>query len=451
MAENTILGEAIRLRDYQVKALKYSEYDRLLLHMAIGTGKTFCSLALQKQHNTSATLIIVPASLVLQWGQVLNALSFKFLIYAGTKRQRSAKDFSGYNFVIMSYQIFKNDFDKILKYYKTLDCITLIIDEAQAIKNIRSKNHKLIKKFVSCLKPKLILLSGSIITQPLDAYGICKILNPEAYRTLAEFKVMHVKKEDFFGNPIEYQRLDLLKNNLYKNAYVVGDEVLNLEEPVILPVPYILKPKHLKFYKTLLSDRFIEFEDEQFIDITEATTLFHYAQQIVVAPETLTENINIIIESNITKILKDILNTIDGKVVIFTRYQATSEKIFEYFKDVSCLYYGKNKKDHETELKKFLENVDKKIIVISLQSGGTGLDGLQKVCNHVIFAEPPLTPVDFEQATGRLRRVGQDKPVKVFLLYAKNTIQESLYEALNNKQSILQKVTNSRMKEIMKV
>lgn len=51
---------------------------------------------------------------------------------------------------------------------------------------------------------------------------------------------------------------------------------------------------------------------------------------------------------------------------------------------------------------------DSEVLVATIQCAGTGIDGLQSVCNRAIFFQLPWTSTEFEQAIGRLDRDGTD-------------------------------------------
>ena len=438
----------IKLRDYQKEALLHKDKKVLLLDMAVGTGKTFTSLELFKQHKTEACLIVVPASLVTQWSLVCEEYGIEIICLSGTKAKRLKllNNLTIKN-IICSYGIFRNDFNDILKFYKETK-LTLILDEAQAIKSIKAKIHKNILRFYKAYDPKVLMLSGTIISSPADAYGILKLLNPGAYKNKALFEWKHVAKTDFFGNVLKWKNLDVLKANLFENAYSVKDEVLNLQEPLILKYPYNLNAGHFKLYKKVLSDKFMEFPNS-FLDFTECATMFHIAQELIASPESISEEFKSIKPEGLN-MLKDILNQIpEEPVVIFTRYINTTEKLINILGKAAAGYYGQiSRKEKDEALRKFLIG-EVKYLIANLQSAATGLDKLQEVSNHIIFFELPFTPSQFTQAIGRLRRSGQTKVVKVFIPYALKTIQENLIKSLTNKTKVMDELNIVNIKQFL--
>lgn len=417
----------IRLRPYQEKALSHADKKALLLDMGVGTGKTITSLALADKKNPPKVLVVVPAALTLQWYKVITEQwgEPSCLLYRGTKKQREQLVLDDYKFIVLSYNLLRNDFKRIFQEIPKESLI--IIDEAQALKNRKSKIFKAIAKLKNLKQAHLLMLSATIISAPEDAYAIIKLLNPKAYQNYQHFAAVHLVQDEY-NQIIDYKNLDHLSSNLYENSYRVSEDVLSLEEPIIIPVPYELDKKHMKAYNQILEDEFLELEDEV-LDFTQAKNMFHLAQQLVISHPVLEQ-------LNIKPYIFEVLDTlVSDKIIIFTHYVRSTESIASRYN--AGMYYSKEK------------DLTKPIIVINLQAGGAGLDGLQSNHNEMIFVEMPLTPPEFKQAVGRLHRSGQTKPVIVHIPYAVGTIQESLYWRLKHKTKVLNKITKNELKEMI--
>ena len=123
-----------------------------------------------------------------------------------------------------------------------------------------------------------------------------------------------------------------------------------------------------------------------------------------------------------------ISNTIqDHKLVgVCLNHRKIVDDIYEYFKKDAVRYYGGMSQEQKTKAKEdFLNN--KKLFIGNIISAGTGLDGLQKECNNVAFVELPWTAAQFDQATDRLWRGGQKNNVNVYVLMAKDSVEERIW------------------------
>ena len=77
--------------------------------------------------------------------------------------------------------------------------------------------------------------------------------------------------------------------------------------------------------------------------------------------------------------------------------------------------------------------------MINPRSGGIGLE-LQGTCNHVLFAEFPITGNEFKQARSRVWRQGQTKKVVCRMLVAEGTVQATLIKNILQKDDLLSQV-----------
>ena len=108
------------------------------------------------------------------------------------------------------------------------------------------------------------------------------------------------------------------------------------------------------------------------------------------------------------------------------------------------IYGGVSLKQREDEKERFISDELCRVMVCNIQSGGTGVDGFQKVCCNVAFAEFAATSTDMEQAEDRLHRGGQERPVNVYYLIAQGTIDEDMAEALDEKKRVLASVLDGK-------
>lgn len=85
----------------------------------------------------------------------------------------------------------------------------------------------------------------------------------------------------------------------------------------------------------------------------------------------------------------------------------------------------------------FITDPSTRVFLGNLQSIGVGVDGLQKVCSHGIFAECSWTPADNDQGIGRLERIGQSLGILIEFLVAKGSFDERvLQKALSKLRNI---------------
>jgi SNF2 family DNA or RNA helicase len=74
------------------------------------------------------------------------------------------------------------------------------------------------------------------------------------------------------------------------------------------------------------------------------------------------------------------------------------------------------------------------VLLVSLKAGGTGLN--LTAADHVFLVDPWWNPAVEDQAADRAHRIGQDRPVMVYRLVAKDTVEEKLLDLQEKKRSL---------------
>ncbi len=102
---------------------------------------------------------------------------------------------------------------------------------------------------------------------------------------------------------------------------------------------------------------------------------------------------------------------------------------------------GMSAKQKSVIIESFINNPKKRIFLAQMQAAGEAIDGLHKVCNHIIFVETSWIPKDILQAVGRLRRMGGlGKPILVQILAAAGTIEYKILNSMIKKRQIIREV-----------
>lgn len=140
------------LYDYQKRPVDaLARKDAAGVYLEVGAGKTVTGTVMALYHKLQSeqhtTIVVMPPILILQWSKFLSSIPelSKITRYEGTKAQRAKIDLDA-DFLLMSLDIFKNDFEKIYKFFENRDA-TLIVDEAVSIKNPNTIAHKVVRAF----------------------------------------------------------------------------------------------------------------------------------------------------------------------------------------------------------------------------------------------------------------------------------------------------------------
>lgn len=418
------------------------------LEMAVG--KTACATACALYHYIAMdnrTVVIMPPFLITQWARWLRSITHiktgKALTvceYRGTPAERKAMPMTE-QFILVGYQIFKKEISRFRELFHGLN-YTVILDEATAVSNVDTDNHRIIFEF-TVGHPRM-LLSGTPANRPLDAYGLLRFTNPTAYRSYTQFYNSHVEEVDFFGNPSKYRDLDRIYRNLELNSKrVLFREVhAATEPPMIIPMEYELDRDHKKLYKQLAEEQIVELEAGGKIDATSAGKLTHALGQIVLNWDHFGGDPKL--KSAGLELIQETLDELgNGKLLVFANYRMTVASLLARFKGSVAINSEVSAKDKDKAVTRFIEDPKCRLIIINPRSGGMGLDGLQTVCNNILWIEPCSIPRDFAQANARLDRPGQTARVVVRVAIAQGTTQVKRFKDLLVNDAVMNEVVRT--------
>ena len=333
--------------------------------------------------------------------------------------------------------------------------VHITLDEAVSVKNPGSDLHRAVKKFAGS-DNGLVLMTGSPIENtPTDAYGLVSLLTPERYGSYRNFERIHVRQDDSGRFPIVigYENLDYLWQSLYlKGRRITKREALDLPPQLFSERTVRLAPAHAALYKKLCQERVLELGDKV-IDATAASSLYIKSQRMLLCPELFhdAENHGPWKEENtLLTSLDELIKELSGhKLVVFAWFTESIHKLTaRYAKLNPAVLFGETTAaERERQKAKFIQDDTCRLIIMNPRSGGVGVDGLQQVCSHAVFAESVSTPGLLDQAISRLHRSGQkSETVNVYFLTALSTVAVTLRNKLIAKEGTANAVVRDAKK-----
>ncbi|MFC5260916.1 SNF2-related protein [Kribbella qitaiheensis] len=134
----------------------------------------------------------------------------------------------------------------------------------------------------------------------------------------------------------------------------------------------------------------------------------------------------------LVRLLMDALKGGNDKAVVFTQFIETQLFLAETLKynglDVAVFNGRMSAEEKETAIRHFRE---KSHVLVSTEAGGEGRN--LQFANIIVNYDLPWNPMKVEQRIGRLDRIGQTKPVEIFNLVCKGTIEERILEVLRDR------------------
>lgn len=448
------------LKPYQVNAINDLAWvPRQGYYAEVGLGKTVMSTVAAlygiDAFGVQCWFVIVPPILIRQWVRWLESLpGVTAVAYRGTPKQREAIPLTA-TFIVMSLQIFKKEHQKLRAQLGDLK-IGGIVDEATCIKNTDTDNYRTVTRFF--LGEPLMLLTGTPLATPMDAYAYIKLLAPSIYRSKTHFENRHVAERDFFGNITQWGNLEELAANFacHSKRLLAREHLPELKEPIYTPIHYELAGKHQRYYDQLAEEQMILLEQGGKLDATSEQGLYQALQQIIMAPGPLLEDPNFrptgydVLDETLAEL--EVNSPRGRKLVVATWYRNTSHALYDYLNSTASglwngaaamIIGGLTDRQREAALDEFTNDNDCRVLIVQPGAAGKGVDGLQRFCHDMLFMEIPPTSIDFQQLVGRLDRTGQTMPVNIRVAVAEKTVQMRLWSNALVKDEMANRVQRS--------
>ena len=441
------------LRPYQVRGVEWMHFLRSyrfggILADEMGLGKTIQALShisIHKQDGESS-LVIAPKTLLHNWAREARErfpeLSVRVIEGTAAERrnlilQDPTASIPPPHLYITSYPLAQRD----LEIYKarTKPFHYLLLDEAQSIKNPRTKNAHAVKAIPAEYR---IALTGTPLENSVEElWSVFDFLMPG-------FLGPHATFQKHFGKPImehgDARALAHLKSKT--SAFMLRrakTEVLKeLPAKIETPLQIELNDDQNILYQAVLartrSDLFAQVADQGFkrsqIHILAALTKL---RQICNHPSLVEPNGNY--SSAKLDACMEIVHEIRSerrKVLIFSQFTGMLDIIAKRLEDEKVLFSTlTGKTNHRQELvDAFNSDPSITVFLISLKAGGTGLNLTS--ADTVIVFDPWWNPAVENQAIDRAHRIGQKKTVNVYRLVTQGTIEEKILALQSQKRAL---------------
>ncbi|MEN2767166.1 DEAD/DEAH box helicase [Ornithinibacillus xuwenensis] len=399
----------------------------------MGLGKTLQSIAyIASEPSEYPHLIVAPSSVVYNWKNEFEkftpSLTVAIMTGAPQERHEKFKLNAHANVWITSYATLRQD----IELYRELNFQTLILDEAQFIKNYATKTSKAIRDIKASRR---YALSGTPIENSIDElWAIFQVVLPGLMPNQKAFKQLSHEKIASITRPFILRRLkkDVLKELPEKIETVSVSELTDQQKE--LYVGYLRQVQQ----EAVQSIKESGFQNNRMKILAGLTRL----RQICCHPSLFIENYQG--KSGKLDLLMENVNTAiaNGKrMLIFSQFTSMHEIIMEKLQDEGIDYFylsGQTPSNERVEMSERFNNGEKNVFLISLKAGGTGLNltGADTVILYDLWWNPAVE----DQATGRAHRFGQKNVVQVIRLITEGTIEEKIYELQQKKRELIDKV-----------
>lgn len=452
------------LRDYQELGVKWlstianAGFGGILAD-EMGLGKTLQTIMFinsrLKENRNREILIVCPTSLIYNWESEFKKyapdIRVKVIADLRKKREKIFDELNNHEVFITSYGLLREDIEK----YKSIHYDTIIIDEAQTIKNVSALITKAVKVIDADVR---IALTGTPIENSiLELYSIFDFIMPGFFGSSNKFlkKYNNILKEEY--KEIKQDFLNLINPFILrrKKKDVIKELPDKIENNVLIELCDEQKKLYLSEVRKITEDiktsmRQSIFSKNKLVILQELTRL----RQLCISPSLCLEDYNGK-NSKIDSLLEIVESAIseEHKILIFSQFTSALNIVKKCLINKNIEYYyldGSTKSEERLRLVDSFNNNNVPIFLISLKAGGNGLNLVG--ADTVIHLDPWWNPAVEDQATDRAHRIGQKNIVQVIKLIAKGTIEEKIIKLQNLKKNLSSEIVEgeSRDKFVLK-
>lgn len=408
---------------YDVKVVDHGNFlaNKIIVH---NCGKTISALAWLVYSDAYPALIVVNAPTKLQWYQQYRdwlsktpGADQRCQILSGQTPYKLKEGVS----CIINWDILHHWKDALAEFgFKYL-----VGDEVQAIGNPESK-RAIAFRMLSKVIPECVCMSGTPArSKPAQFWIVLNIMMPADFPNYYKYLYRYCDpKSTPWG--MQFNGASHIQELHYKMTSCL---LRRTKEVVMKWLP----PKTMEVVPLEIDESLRKEYQEQEENLykSEASELHQRVAELMRTAYSLKEK-------SLLRWVRDFLDS-GNKLLLFAWHRDVVDllvtELEEYFP--AKIYGGMSVSAREESKQQFILNADCRVMVANIQAGGVGIDGLQKVCNHVAFAEFSHTPLDHRQAEDRLHRSGQDLPVTSYYLVAPGTVDDDSVEVLDDRAQML--------------
>lgn len=456
------------LRDYQLEGFSWlGRLSSLTIGACLaddmGLGKTVQALsAILLRAPQGPTLVVAPTSVMMNWqdeaarfAPTLNVLNF-----GNGNRQQTLDELGEFDLVICSYGLLQSE-GKLLA---GVEWQTIVLDEAQAIKNMQTKRSQSAMKLQANFK---LITTGTPIENHLgELWNLFRFINPGLLGSFKSFKQK-------FASPIEkfHDRtaanhlrkliqpfiLRRLKNTVLQELPSRTEVTMQVEMSTEEAAMY--EAQRLQALEALSTGEDSVGGGQQHIQVLAQITRL---RRFCCNPELVVPDMGIASSKLkvFTTIVQELLEN-NHKALVFSQFVGHLTLIRERLDSLGISYQyldgSTTLQQRKIRVKNFQAGQGD-IFLISLKAGGSGLN--LTAADYVIHMDPWWNPAVEDQASDRAHRIGQQRPVTIYRLVVKDTIEEKIVAMHKGKRDLADslltgsdmsgKITTSELLKLLK-
>jgi len=428
------------LLPYQLDGIAFAVgAGRAVLADDMGLGKTIQGIGvaelLAREANIGRVLIVCPASLKSQWRNEIRRFTDRDAqLVVGRADERTAQYDNDQLFTICNYE-------QVLRDLSAVEAVAwdlIILDEGQRIKNWEAKTSRVLKGLSS---PFALVLSGTPLENRLDElYSVVQFIDDRRLGPAFRFFNRH-RVADEKGKVLGYKNLDELRKNLAPvllrrtRKSVLGELPPRSTEIIRVPATeeqLEIHAGHMRIVSMVTRKPFISEMD--LLRLQKALLMCRMAANSTFLVEKKQPAFSSKLD-HLRDLLGGLLDEPDRKAVLFSEWTTMLDLIEPLTNGSGFVRLDGSvpQKKRQRLVQQFQKDDDCRLF-LTTNAGSTGLN--LQAANTVVNVDLPWNPAVLEQRIARAHRMGQKRPVQVFVLVTENTIEENLLATLSAKQDL---------------
>ena len=446
----------MNLYPYQRKGVAYNIiHKRVIIGDKMGLGKTCQAIASVVALNAFPCLVICPSSLKINWQREWHQWTEKTACILNNQNQYTWHLFAQGKSIFgdaVKNDVFITNYESLKKFFvnattnksgtplKLKDIVfneniklfkSVIIDEAHRVKDPSALQSKLTKGITSGTEVIFAITGTSVVNKAKDLAsqlailnqinkfgGYTRFVNEYGYNDNMEELNYLLNMNCFYSR----NKKDVLKELPDKIRTVVPCEISNREE-----------------YNAALDD--LASYLKKYKQATDAQVARSMKGEIMVRINVL-KNISARGKLNAVKdYISDVLES-GEKIVVFIHQKEVCGLLMQAFPKAVTITGDDDMVTRQKNIDSFQNDPDTKIILCSIKAAGVGIT--LTAASIVAFVELPWTAADTDQCEDRCHRIGQKDAVNCLYFLGKNTIDEQIYDLIQEKRKVSDIITGGR-------
>ncbi len=393
---------------------------------------------MEVQEHQTASMIVVPRSLLVNWQRESARFTpgLTILEYFSPGRQKDLGMFDQYDVVITTYGIMLRD----LATLKNYPFHYIILDESQAIKNPISQTARAARMLQS--RHRLVLTGTPVENSTEELWSQFAFLNPgllgshEYFRT--EFMAPIERKGD--ENTTETLRKLVYPFIMRRTKDQVAPELPPRTERILYcdmePAQRKLYLRMRDYYRGII----LGMLDTEGLNGTRFRILEGLLRLRQISNHPLLVDGKFRGESGKFELLTETIQTLHAeghKALIFSQFVQMLRIVRNRLEldNIPHLYLDGHTRNRMELVDTYQNSPDIPFFLISLRAGGQGLN--LTAADYVIHIDPWWNPAVEMQASDRTHRIGQEKPIFIFKMITRDTVEEKIIQLQDRKKSLV--------------